>query len=74
MELVRRWHGEQRTVIAVLHDFDLVRATFPQTLLLARTPVAWGPTAEALDPENLLKARRMGESWRDDAVPCSDAA
>lgn len=74
VDLVRRWHGEKRTVIAVLHDFDLVRATFPETLLLARTPVAWGPTAEALGPENLLKARRLGESWRDDAVPCSDAA
>ncbi|QRG06168.1 ABC transporter ATP-binding protein [Xanthobacter dioxanivorans] len=74
VDLVRRWHGERRTVIAVLHDFDLVRATFPQTLLLARTPVAWGPTAEALGPENLLKARRMGEAWRVDAATCVDAA
>lgn len=74
VDLVRRWHGEKRTVIAVLHDFDLVRATFPETLLLARSAVAWGPTSEALAAENLLKARRLGESWRDDAMPCSDAA
>ena len=40
--LVRRWHGEQRTVLAALHDLDLVRANFPETLLLAREPVAWG--------------------------------
>lgn len=72
--LVRRWHGERRTVIAVLHDFELVRAAFPQTLLLARTPVAWGPTAEALGPDNLLKARRMGEAWRDNAAACAEAA
>ncbi|MFS8037901.1 zinc ABC transporter ATP-binding protein AztA [Xanthobacter sp. AM11] len=72
--LVRRWHGEKRTVIAVLHDFDLVRATFPETLLLARTPVAWGPTPEALGPDNLLKARRLGEAWREDAGTCSNAA
>ncbi|MET3353918.1 zinc ABC transporter ATP-binding protein AztA [Xanthobacter autotrophicus] len=74
VDLVRRWHGEKRTVIAVLHDFDLVRATFPETLLLAKIPVAWGPTSEALGSENLLKARRMGEAWREDAPVCSDAA
>lgn len=71
LDLVRRWHGERRTVLAVLHDFDLVRAHFPQTLLLARAPVAWGATAEALAPENLLKARRMGEAWHDDAESCA---
>src|SRR6185369_13550285 len=42
--LVQRWHGEHRTVIAALHDLELVRDHFPQTLLLAREPVAWGVT------------------------------
>jgi len=74
VDLVRRWHGEQRTVLAVLHDFDLVRAAFPETLLLARAPVAWGPTGEALAPENLMKARRMGEAWQADAATCPVAA
>ena len=36
--LVRRWHQENRTVLAALHDMELVRANFPQTLLLARGP------------------------------------
>ena len=71
LDLVRRWHGVRRTVLAVRHDFDLVRAHFPQTLLLARAPVAWGATAEALAPENLLKARRMGEAWYETADPCA---
>ncbi|MEP9376892.1 zinc ABC transporter ATP-binding protein AztA [Aquabacter sp. CN5-332] len=74
LDLVRRWHGERRTVLAVLHDFDLVRAHFPHTLLLARSAVAWGPTGEALAPENLLKARRMGEAWHDSAAICDAAA
>ncbi|MFG1462638.1 zinc ABC transporter ATP-binding protein AztA [Xanthobacter sp. DSM 24535] len=74
LELVRRWHGEKRTVLAVLHDFELVRAHFPQTLLLARAQVAWGPTAEVLAPENLLLARRMTEAPRDGSAPCSAAA
>ena len=74
LDLVRRWHGERRTVLAVLHDIELVRARFPETLLLAREPVAWGRTLEVLTPENLLKARRMCEAFHDDAAVCEDAA
>src|SRR6201985_963397 len=39
--LIERWHGEGRTVLVALHDLDMVRANFPDTLLLARGPVAW---------------------------------
>jgi zinc/manganese transport system ATP-binding protein len=74
LDLVRRWHGERRTVLAVLHDIEVVRARFPETLLLAREPVAWGQTLEVLTPENLLKARRMCEAFHDDAAVCEDAA
>jgi zinc/manganese transport system ATP-binding protein len=70
-DLVRRWHSEQRTVLAALHDIDLVRSSFPQTLLLAREPVAWGTTDEVLTPENLLKARRMCEAFDDHASACA---
>lgn len=68
--LIKRWHGEKRTVMVVVHDLDLVRQHFPETLLLARHPIAWGPTSEALKPENLLKARRFDEAWHDDAPWC----
>ena len=68
--LVRRWHQENRTVLAALHDMELVRANFPQTLLLARGPVAWGSTAEVLTAENLLQARRMCEAFDDTAGAC----
>jgi len=69
--VVQRWHGEKRTVIAVLHDIELVKRVFPSTLLLAREPIAWGDTIDALKAENLLKARRMTEAW-DDHVPWHD--
>lgn len=69
--LVERWNGEGRTVLAVLHDMELVRAHFPQTLLLARTPVAWGATREVLTPANLREARRMCEAWDDRASACA---
>ena len=70
LELVKRWHAEGRTVLAALHDMDLVRANFPETLLLAREPVAWGATAQVLTQENLLAARRMCEAFDDSAAPC----
>jgi zinc/manganese transport system ATP-binding protein len=70
LAIIRRWHDEGRTVVAVVHDIAQVRAHFPQTLLIAREPVAWGPTAEALSAENLRCARVMSETWDDDAPSC----
>jgi len=71
LALVRRWHAEKRTVLAALHDMDLVRAHFPETLLLARGPVAWGATSQVLTAENLLEARRMCEAFDDSAAACA---
>ena len=65
LALVKRWHGEGRTVLAALHDMELVRSHFPETLLLARGPVAWGATAQVLTAENLTEARRMCEAFDD---------
>ena len=70
MALVEQWHEEKRTVLAALHDMDLVRAHFPETLLLARGKVAWGATAEVLTSENLAEARRMCEAFDDSAAAC----
>jgi zinc/manganese transport system ATP-binding protein len=74
LELVRRWHTEKRTVLAALHDIDLVKAKFPQTLLLAREPVAWGATAEVLTQDNIVRARRMCEAFDEHAAACVAAA
>ncbi len=71
LALVRRWHDEGRTVLAALHDMDLVRANFPETLLLARGPVAWGATAQVLTVENLTEARRMCEAFDETAAACA---
>ena len=71
LALVQRWHGERRTVLAALHDMDLVRNHFPETLLLARGPVAWGATAQVLTAENLTEARRMCEAFDDSAAACA---
>ena len=72
--LIQRWHSEERTIITVLHDMEIVRAYFPETVLLAREPVAWGETAQVLKAENLLKARAMNEAWDEDAPWCGHGA
>jgi zinc/manganese transport system ATP-binding protein len=69
--LVQRWHKEGRTILAALHDMDLVRNTFPQTLLLAREKVAWGDTASVLTADNLQKARHMCEAFDEEAAACA---
>jgi zinc/manganese transport system ATP-binding protein len=75
LDLVCRWHDEERTVVAVLHDLDVVRRVFPSTLLISREPVAWGETRDVLSAANLLKARRMIEAHDPHASPCGrDAA
>jgi zinc/manganese transport system ATP-binding protein len=56
LALIRRWHAAGRTVIAVVHNFEQVRAHFPSTLILARTPVAWGETRAVLTDHNLAQA------------------
>ncbi|MGI4953831.1 MAG: metal ABC transporter ATP-binding protein [Janthinobacterium lividum] len=73
LQLLRRWHGEGRTVITVLHDMTQVRSSFPQTLLLAREMVAWGPTDAVLTADNLARARDTAVDW-DDTVPADAAA
>jgi zinc/manganese transport system ATP-binding protein len=70
LALVKHWHDEGRTVLAALHDLEMVRANFPETLLLARGPVAWGATADVLTPDNLLVAMRMCEAFDDEAAAC----
>lgn len=70
--LIKHWHGENRTVMVVVHDLDLVRQHFPETLLLARKPVAWGASRETLMPANLLQARQFHEAWEENADWCHD--
>jgi len=59
MQLLCRWHTQGCTIVVVLHDLELAHKYFPQTLLLARQVVGWGPTAEVLTPENLHRARYL---------------
>lgn len=62
LQTIVRWHAEGRTVVAVLHDHHQVRTWFPRTLLLARAPVAWGPTEDVLTEENLWRMVQLADA------------
>jgi len=70
LRLVVTWSAEGRTVVAALHDLDMARRAFPETLLVARELIAWGPSRDVLDEAHLAKARSLAEGWSEDAPVC----
>lgn len=70
VRLMLGWHAEGRTILTVVHDFEQVRRHFPTCLLLAREPVAFGPTPQVLTDTLLARARRLSEAFDDDAPEC----
>ena len=62
IEVIQDWHGEGRTIIAVLHDHEIVRSYFPQTLMLARELISHGPTEQVINPKNQILANQMCEA------------
>jgi zinc/manganese transport system ATP-binding protein len=70
LRLVVAWSAQGRTVVAALHDLDMARRAFPETLLVARERIAWGPSIDVLGEGNLARARTLAEGWNDDAPVC----
>jgi zinc/manganese transport system ATP-binding protein len=74
INVIKDWHSEGRTVLAVLHDDSTVSAHFPQTMMLARELVAHGPTAKVLTSENQFQARQMCEACTGTPHVCGKTA
>ncbi len=56
LEVLRQCNQSGQAVIAVLHDYEQVRAYFPHTLLIAREKIAAGKTEEVLVDDLLARA------------------
>ena len=54
--LIQGWHKSGKTIVAVLHDINMVRNLFPETILIARSLISSGVTNQVLTHENLTKA------------------
>jgi zinc/manganese transport system ATP-binding protein len=65
MRLLRSWREQGRTVVAVLHDLELVHAHFNYTMGLARRCIACGETAAVATADNLRLAGLLGQQWPD---------
>lgn len=59
MAIIRLWHRQGRTVVAVLHDLELIRAEFPQTLLLGSSGSRWGATGDVLAGSSAIRQARL---------------
>ena len=68
MGIIHEWHREGRLVVVVLHDIDLVREYFPQTLMMARRCIGWGPTKDVLTQDNLLEAMHAARTWDGEGI------
>lgn len=67
LEVLRQENHNGKAVIAVLHDYEQVRAYFPHTFLIAREKVACGTTEDVLCDELLRKANALAQATDDDA-------
>ncbi len=74
MHVLQHWQHEGRTVVAVMHDLSMVREHFPQSLMLARELIGWGPTVNVLRDENLARAAALAGKWVEHAAECERAA
>lgn len=59
LPILQQWHEDGRTILIVLHDEELVKRLVPETLIIGRGIVAWGPTAEVYTTENMQRAQRL---------------
>lgn len=71
LEVLRQYHSQHRcTVVAVLHDYEQVRAYFPNTLLLAREKIGAGRTEQILT-ETLLQQANAAMQQHDSQQWCA---
>lgn len=56
INIILEWYKKGKTILVVLHNLDLVKKHFPETLLLGRSCIGWGPTKFVLTPKNINQA------------------
>ncbi|TCS42506.1 metal ABC transporter ATP-binding protein [Reinekea marinisedimentorum] len=60
MKVLIELHNSGATIVAVVHNLELVRKYFPKTMILSRELIGFGLTAEVITTENLARASSIG--------------
>lgn len=68
--IIHSWHAEGRTIIAVVHEKQMILKHFPQCMLLARECIGWGASAGVLADANLHKASHFRAAWQSHPEVC----
>ncbi len=63
LAIMQDWHAQGRTIVAVLHDLELVQEAFPRALLLDGGAATWGPTAAVLTNGNRQRVGPPRPGW-----------
>lgn len=66
LEVLRQENRDGKAIIAILHDYEQVRAYFPHTCLIAREKIADGKTEHVLTDELLARANALAQAAEDD--------
>lgn len=53
IKLIRSWHTQGKTILLVLHDLQMAKKYFENTIILARECIAWGKTKDVLTEDNI---------------------
>ena len=67
MQIILKWHSRGQTIVVVLHDLDLVKSHFPNSLLLARQLVTYGATSKVLTVDQVNEAYRLMRHFSKDS-------
>ncbi len=71
LDIVRRWHGEKRTVLARSARHRSRESEFPRDAAARAREGGVGRDRRVLTPENLTKARQMCEAFDERAAACA---
>lgn len=56
LSIIQTWHQKGKTIVVILHELDLVKRFFPNTVLLAREVISRGPTDQVMSEKNIAAA------------------
>lgn len=56
LALIQEWHQKGKTILVVLHDLEMARKYFPESILLSKHCLGWGPTSKVLTDKNIMSS------------------